>query len=407
MNQRLRRSVTLVTLTKFVALTARGRLVPLEVVRHPSHIGHEPRDVQDSLVRETSVAGTVCGPVGCAMNETFGTKLRLQREEQQIPLATIAEQTKIKLSLLEGLERDDVSRWPTGIFRRSYFRAYASAIGLEPEHVIGEFQALYPDPNTEDNITEAVAQARQISRRPPTRLRCLIDSAVNALPALHLQPTFRSAPSGVRTERISIVEAPIADVAPAPTWRRGSDLTPQIPVTQEGYPAHENHESYQAQEAHERSGVDFAAVADLCTRLARALDVCDVTPVLDEAVRVLRAMGLILWVGDRDGHELTPVFTHGYSNEMTAQLGRVSRDSDNAIARAFKSAEARVVDGGDVTTGALVVPLLTPTGCAGVLALELRHGGERLECVRAAATIIAAQLATLVSAPVLAEAVGA
>src|SRR6187397_3177339 len=60
------------------------------------------------------------------MDSTFGTKLRLQREEQQIPLAAIAEQTKIKLSLLEGLERDDVSRWPTGIFRRSYFRAYAS-----------------------------------------------------------------------------------------------------------------------------------------------------------------------------------------------------------------------------------------------------------------------------------------
>jgi hypothetical protein len=114
-----------------------------------------------------------------------------------------------------------------------------------------------------------------------------------------------------------------------------------------------------------------------------------------------------VWVGDQDGIELAPVFTHGYSNEMTAQLGRVSRDSDNAIARAFRSAEARVVDGDDVATGAVVVPLLTPTGCAGVLALELRHGGERLECVRAAATILAAQLATLVSAPVLAEAVGA
>src|SRR5262245_56772227 len=120
------------------------------------------------------------------MNETFGTRLRLQREEQQVPLATIAEQTKIKLSLLEGLERDDVSRWPTGIFRRSYFRAYARAIGLEPDRVMPEFQALYPDPNTEDNITDVLAQARQITRRPPTRLRCLIDSAVNALPALHL-----------------------------------------------------------------------------------------------------------------------------------------------------------------------------------------------------------------------------
>ncbi|HVQ13993.1 MAG TPA: helix-turn-helix domain-containing protein [Vicinamibacterales bacterium] len=321
------------------------------------------------------------------MNKTFGTRLRLQREDRQIPLATIAEQTKIKLSLLEGLERDDVSRWPTGIFRRSYFRAYASAIGLEPERVIHEFQALYPDPNFEENVTEALAQSRLTHpRRPPTRLRCLIDSAVNALPALHLQPSFKSPPSGVQTEANVPVEEPIADEAPAPKLRPNIQYTKETP---------------------DKSGVDFAAVAQLCTRLARALDVCDVTPVLDEAARVLRAVGLILWVGDRYGIELTPVFTHGYSQEMTAQLGRVTSDSDNAIACAFRNAEARVVNSGDAETGAVVVPLLTPSGCAGVLALELRHGGERLECVRAAATILAAQLATLVSAPVLAEAVGA
>ena len=345
------------------------------------------------------------------MNETFGTRLRVQREEQQIPLAAIAEQTKIKLSLLEGLERDDVSRWPTGIFRRSYFRAYASAIGLEPDRLLGEFQALHPDPDTEDDITEAVAQARHIgARRPPTRLRCLIDSAVNALPALHLQPSFKSVPSSDRTERSPPVEAPTAEVAPPPTWRRGTHPAHQTQIAHESQATPETqltHEAQPTQETHDKSGVDFAAVAELCTRLARALDVCDVTPVLDEAARVLRAVGLILWVGDRYGSELTPVFTHGYSQEMTAQLGRVSRDSENAIARAFRSAEARVVDGGDVATGAVVVPLLTPTGCAGVLALELRHGGERLECVRAAATILAAQLATLVSAPALAEAVGA
>jgi hypothetical protein len=321
------------------------------------------------------------------MDSTFGTKLRLQREEQQIPLAAIAEQTKIKLSLLEGLERDDVSRWPTGIFRRSYFRAYASAIGLEPDRVLRQFQALYPDPHTEDDVTDVLAQARQVGpRRPPTRLRCLIDSAVNALPALHLQPSFKSAPSGVRTERMPPVEEPIDEVPPPPMVRPKIEYPPEKPDT---------------------SRVDFAAVAQLCTRLARALDVCDVTPVLDEAVQVLRAVGLILWVGDQYGNELSPVFTHGYSPEMTAQLGRVSRDSEHAIARAFRSAEARVVDGGDVATGAVVVPLLTPTGCAGVLALELRHGGERLECVRAAATILAAQLATLVNAPALEEAVGA
>jgi hypothetical protein len=326
------------------------------------------------------------------MDSTFGTRLRVQREEQQIPLATIAEQTKIKLSLLEGLERDDLSRWPTGIFRRSYFRAYARAIGLEPDRMLNEFQAAYPDPDAAEDITSAMAQARQLnghaSRRPPTRLRCLIDSAVNAFPALHLQAGARNGSGVHRTPRPEAAPVPVATAI-------ATEVTEE--VTLPAFPP----------PISEESGLDLGAVAQLCTRLARALDVCDVTPVLEDAARVLGAVGLTLWVRDCPGRELTPVFAHGYSDEMTAQLGRVSRDSDNAIARAFRAAEARFVDGDDGATGAVVVPLLTPSGCAGVLALELRHRQEQRECIRAAATILAAQLSTLVNIPVLAEAVGA
>jgi len=46
------------------------------------------------------------------MPESFGARLRQRREEQQIALSAIAEQIKIKSSLLEALERDDVSHWP-------------------------------------------------------------------------------------------------------------------------------------------------------------------------------------------------------------------------------------------------------------------------------------------------------
>ena len=66
------------------------------------------------------------------MDPSFGTRLRLQRERQQVGLDDIAERTKIKRSLLEGLERDDLAYWPGGIYRRSYVRAYAQAIGLTP-----------------------------------------------------------------------------------------------------------------------------------------------------------------------------------------------------------------------------------------------------------------------------------
>ena len=50
------------------------------------------------------------------MSSTFGERLRLQREQKQISLAAVSEQTKIKLSLLEALERDDLAHWPLGLF---------------------------------------------------------------------------------------------------------------------------------------------------------------------------------------------------------------------------------------------------------------------------------------------------
>ena len=80
------------------------------------------------------------------MNSTFGERLRLHREERQISLAVVSEQTKIKLSLLEALERDDLSHWPLGLFGRSYIRSYAQAIGLDPDEVVHEFLERFPDP---------------------------------------------------------------------------------------------------------------------------------------------------------------------------------------------------------------------------------------------------------------------
>jgi|SRR3954467_4673443 len=73
-------------------------------------------------------------------------RLRLERERRQIPLSSICANTKISATLFEGLERGDVSRWPSGIFRRSFIRAYASAIGLDPDSVAREFLAEFPDP---------------------------------------------------------------------------------------------------------------------------------------------------------------------------------------------------------------------------------------------------------------------
>ena len=76
---------------------------------------------------------------------SFGARLRRERERRQIALSSIAANTKIGLGLLQALERDDLSRWPSGIFRRAFIRAYAQAAGLDPVAITHEFLEQYPD----------------------------------------------------------------------------------------------------------------------------------------------------------------------------------------------------------------------------------------------------------------------
>lgn len=76
--------------------------------------------------------------------DTFGPRLRSERERRGISLETLASVTKVGQELWEGLERNDFSRWPSGIFARAFVRDYARAIGLDADEVIDEFCRLFP-----------------------------------------------------------------------------------------------------------------------------------------------------------------------------------------------------------------------------------------------------------------------
>ena len=65
----------------------------------------------------------------------FGGMLKQLREARGVALRDIADSTKISVSALEALERNDVSRLPGGIFRRGIIRAYAETIHAEAARV--------------------------------------------------------------------------------------------------------------------------------------------------------------------------------------------------------------------------------------------------------------------------------
>jgi transcriptional regulator with XRE-family HTH domain len=79
------------------------------------------------------------------MNElSLGIWLRRERERRGITLRQIAEQTKVAVPLLEGLEADDLSRWPAGIYRKAFVRSYATSVGLDAEEVVKRFESEHP-----------------------------------------------------------------------------------------------------------------------------------------------------------------------------------------------------------------------------------------------------------------------
>ena len=206
------------------------------------------------------------------MDESFGTRLRAQRERQQVTLATIAEQTKISLSLLEGLERDDVSHWPAGIFRRAFIRAYAHAIDLEPDVVVREFLELYPDPieavTTVSDGVRSEVDGQGVRPGPPIRLRFLVASARGSLSRHWLGFVGRR-------------QAGVESIAAA---AGGGSVTARPPTASTSSAA-----------------PDLLAAAHLCTELGRVYETQEAVPLLQRAAGILDAVGLIVWAWDPQG----------------------------------------------------------------------------------------------------------
>lgn len=69
----------------------------------------------------------------------FGPNLRRRRLQRGVTLDQIAAATKVARELFDGLERNDFSHWPSGIYARAYVRQYAYAIGVDPDTTVDEF----------------------------------------------------------------------------------------------------------------------------------------------------------------------------------------------------------------------------------------------------------------------------
>ena len=144
------------------------------------------------------------------------------------------------------------------------------------------------------------------------------------------------------------------------------------------------------------AAINLTAAADVCASLARISDTAALPGILERAAAVLDARGIIVWMGA--GEELFPALAHGYDDRFISRLGPIPRNAENATADAWRSGQMRTVAADVVSHGAVATPLAGISGCVGVFAAEVRHGRENDPATQAVTVMIAAQLASIVSA---------
>jgi hypothetical protein len=192
-----------------------------------------------------------------------------------------------------------------------------------------------------------------------------------------------------------IVEAPsevVAVEAPKEADVSGAEVLPQPELPPAVAPVSDGEATRAAQVDHDKV---LETVARLCTEFGRVVERAAVRELFQESAEALRAAGLIVWLADEAGATLRPGLVQGYSEKILAQLPAVTWDADNATATAFRTARPCEVAPTAHTSGALVVPLLVPDGCAGVLAIELQQGVRMSRSLRAVAVLVAAALTQL------------
>lgn len=95
------------------------------------------------------------------MNVEMLERMRRAREELGLDLRALEQRTRVRMHLLSAVEDGRLDELPRGVYARSVVRAYASAVGIDPNRAVTAVAALLPD--LEDPL-DGIARVRGFAR---------------------------------------------------------------------------------------------------------------------------------------------------------------------------------------------------------------------------------------------------
>jgi hypothetical protein len=214
------------------------------------------------------------------------------------------------------------------------------------------------------------------------------------LPKVIANPDSSSAPAEASSRKTLDL-----DLRPTPRYVVTQPVAPRATQAPPEKKAQERPEPAPAREPVPPARVRLEELARVCSDLARLSDTSSIPGILERTATALDAVGLVLWVADADGKVLTPIAAHGYPASVVSRMGALPVDGQNATAAAFRTGLVQTVRAGASANGAIAAPLVAPGGPLGVMSAEVRADGGKQDERLAAASIVAAQLATIIGVP--------
>ncbi len=98
---------------------------------------------------------------------SIGETLTVARERAGMSVAQVSERTRIRETIIRGIESDDYAACGGDFYARGHIRAIAKVIGTDSGPLIGEYDTLHraPGASAEVSLQELVATSAPAPRR--------------------------------------------------------------------------------------------------------------------------------------------------------------------------------------------------------------------------------------------------
>jgi cytoskeleton protein RodZ len=175
-----------------------------------------------------------------------GSELKAARKRAGISVDVISKRTKINVSKLVALEKNDFKNLPTGLYLFSTVRAYAREVHIDPEPIVQRLRAEFADKDALDALhaldatgaldAKNLADARRSKEEQSNRLRNAAIAAGVVLMAaagasagayLHNIRGIAHEVRGTKVERSSAAPVSLSSPAPATTVATALDVPQQ------------------------------------------------------------------------------------------------------------------------------------------------------------------------------------